>query len=264
MGMDSSLGVPPVWGLWRDVAPQVLTTLPHTAALLPFAPLGPRLSGAWDSGGTAVFWAHGSLGPGAFWGPWLFEAHGSLLPAFFWAAWGLWGTAAFWGPWSFSAWVFWGAPSSLGPVAFGAQSFTGPIALWGCIPLRRPHSSAGVPPCHGSGEISAVRRSSDRSPGPGCAHRSTKGSPGPGGGWAVCRWCFCLPIKAQRSAGNGVWLRLEERAEGCDGRGMSRFVEARGGISRQKGRGAGQAAPTRIQHGGRAQAPTPLPVSRRW
>lgn len=181
VGMDSSLGVPPVWGLWRDVAPQVLTTLPHTAALLPFAPLGPRLSGAWDSGGTAVFWAHGSLGPGAFWGPWLFEAHSSLLPAFFWAAWGLWGTAAFWGPWSFSAWVFWGAPSSLGPVAFGAQSFTGPIALWGCIPLRRPHSSAGVPPCHGSGEISAVGRSSDRSPGPGCAHRSTKGSPGPGG-----------------------------------------------------------------------------------
>lgn len=138
--------------------------------------LGPRLFGAWGFGG-----ALGSLGPGAFWGPWLFEAHGSLLPAFFWAAWGLWGTAAFWGPWSFSAWVFWGAPSSLGPVAFGAQSFTGPTALWGCIPLRRPHSSAGVPPCHGSGEISAVGRSSDRSPGPGCAHRSTKGSPGPGG-----------------------------------------------------------------------------------
>lgn len=138
--------------------------------------LGPRLFGAWGFGG-----ALGSLGPGAFWGPWLFEAHGSLLPAFFWAAWGLWGTAAFWGPWSFSAWVFWGAPSSLGPVAFGAQSFTGPTAQWGCIPLRRPHSSAGVPPCHGSGEISAVGRSSDRSPGPGCAHRSTKGSPGPGG-----------------------------------------------------------------------------------
>ncbi|XP_021238366.1 myotubularin-related protein 11 isoform X2 [Numida meleagris] len=41
--------------------------------------------------------------------------------------------------------------------------------------------------------------------------------------------------------------------------GPWRFVEARG-ISRQKRRGAGQAAPSLTQHGGRPQPPTPLPA----
>lgn len=145
VGMDSSLGVPPVWGLWRDVAPQVLTTLPHTAALLPFAPLGPWLSGAWDFGGTAVFWAHGSLGPGALggllalWALGLFGALGFLRLTALYCLHFSGQPGAFGGPQLF------GARGPLVPGSFGGPQLFGACSFWSAE-LYGAHSSMGLHP----------------------------------------------------------------------------------------------------------------------
>lgn len=115
-----------------------------------------------------------------------------------------------------------------GPQLYGAASLSGgPTAALGSLPATAQGRSAPW-----GGVLTAPRARA-------VPTGAQRGAPAPGGGWAVCRWCFCLPIKAQRSAGNGVWLRLEERAEGCDGRGMSRFVEARGGDIATEGEGCG-------------------------